>query len=292
MPASPSAGGYEVTGRRRLTDRIFWALCALGFVLIAAPSVSMIVSVIHQAWPALGWSLFSQNTHGIGLQNAILGSLLLLVGVLIVAGTIGVAAGIYLAEYASGRSERLLRFFSEVLAGMPSIVIGYIGYITLVVQFHWGYSLLAAVLALSVLVLPYIVKTTEVALRQLPTTLREGAAGLGMPRSSTLRIILLPAALPSITSGLIVAMAISTGELAPLLFTADFSDKNPSLSLLHHPIGYLTGVVYNDLAQPGKRAHSTSAAAALVSLTILIILIALGRIVSSRARRNTARMTI
>lgn len=277
---------------RQVTDKLFWGVCALAFLLIAAPSVSVIVSVFHQAIPALGWQLFTQTTHGDGLQNAILGTLMLLVGVAIVAGTIGIAAGTYLAEYASGRSERILRFFSEVLAGMPSIVIGYIGYVTLVVQFKWGFSPLAAVIALSVLIMPYIVKATEVALRQVPTTLREAGAGLGMPRSAVMRRILLPTALPGITSGLIVALAISTGELAPLLFTAGFGDANPTLQLTHQRIGYLTGAVYNDLAQPGKRYHATSAAAGLLSLAMLVILIAAGRVLSSRARRNTARMSL
>lgn len=279
--------------RRRATDRLFWGACGLAFALIAAPSISVIASVFHQAFPVLGWSLFAHTTHVIGgLQNAILGSLLLLVGVLIVAGTIGVAGGIYLAEFATGRTERVLRFFSEVLAGMPSIVIGYIGYVTLVIEFHWGYSLLAAVLALSVLVLPYIVKTTEVALRQVPTTLREASAGLGMPRTSGLWRILLPTALPGIASGVIVALAISTGELAPLLFTAGFADTNPTLHLLHHQVPYLTYVVFTDLAQPGASYHATSAAAGLVTLVILLILVFAGRVVAGRARRNTARMSL
>jgi phosphate transport system permease protein len=242
--------------------------------------------------PALGWQLFTQTTHRNGIENAILGTLLLLLGVFIVAGSVGVAAGVYLAEFAVGRSERLLRFFSEVLAGMPSIVIGYIGYITLVYEFHWGYSLLAAILALSVLVTPYIVKTTEVALRQVPTTLRDGAAGLGMPRSATLRRILIPTALPGIASGLIVALAISTGELAPLLFTANATDQMPTLHLFHHSVPYLTNVVFTDLSLPGRRYHATAAAAGLVSLAIIIVLIALGRLVSSRARRRTAQMSL
>lgn len=279
--------------RRSFTDWAFWAFCGLAFLLIAAPCVSVLVSVVHQSWPVLGWGLLTRTTdQNAGLENAILGTLLLLLGVLIVAGTVGVAAGIYLAEYASGRSEPVLRFFSEVLAGMPSIVIGYIGYITLVYEFHWGYSLLAAVLALSVLVVPYIVKTTEVSLRQVPTALRDGAAGLGMPRSASLRRIVLPTALPGIVSGLIVALAISTGELAPLLFTANASDQMPGLHLFHHSVPYLTSVVYNDLSQPGDRFHAMSAAAGLASLVILIILIALGRIVSNRARRQTARMSL
>ncbi len=278
--------------RRRITDRVFWLICGLAFLLIAAPSISVLVSVFHQALPALGWQLFTKTTHTTGLQNAILGTLLLLGGVLVVAGTVGVAAGVYLAEFATGRTERLLRFFSEILAGMPSIVIGYVAYLTLVVQFHWGYSLLAAVMALSVLVMPYIVKTTEVALRQVPTSLREGGAGLGMPRSATLRRILIPTALPGIASGVIVALAISTGELAPLLFTAGFVDTDPKLALFHHQVPYLTSVVYTDLAEPGARYHATSAAAALMSLVILILLIAAGRVVAARARRNTARMSL
>lgn len=281
-----------VQRRRRITDRVFWLVCGLAFLLIAAPSISVLISVFHQALPALGWQLFTRTTHTTGLQNAILGTLLLLLGVLVVAGTVGVAAGVYLAEFAAGRTEKLLRFFSEVLAGMPSIVIGYIAYLTLVVQFHWGYSLLAAIVALSVLVMPYIVKTTEVALRQVPTTLREGGAGLGMPRSATLGRILIPTALPGIASGLIVALAISTGELAPLLFTAGFSDADPKLQLFHHQVPYLTSVVYTDLAEPGARFHSTSAAAALMSLVILMLLIAAGRVVAARARRNTARMSL
>lgn len=277
---------------RRATDRFFWALCGLGFAIIAAPSISVLVSVAHQAAPVISWSLLTHRTNAGGIENAILGTLLLLLGVLILAGSIGVAGGVYLAEFATGRTERVLRFFSEILAGMPSIVIGYIGYVTLVVEFHWSYSLLAAVMALSVLVLPYIVKTTEVALRQVPTTLREASAGLGIQRSSTLRTVLLPTALPGIVSGLIVALAISTGELAPLLFTAGFTDFNPSLSLFHHQVPYLTNVVFTDLSLPGSTAHATSAAAGLVTMVILLILIFLGRLVASRARRNTARMSL
>lgn len=278
--------------RRRLRDLGYWAGCGLGLLLIIAPAVSMLISVFHQAWPVLGWSLLSHRTNAGGLENAILGTLLLLAGVLVVAGGIGVCAGIYLAEFATGRVQRLLRFYSEVLAGMPSIVIGYIGYITLVVQFHWGYSFLAAVLALSVLVLPYIVKTTEVALRQVPTFLREAAAGVGIPETTSVRRILLPTAAPGIVTGLIVALAISTGELAPLLFTAGSSDSNPSLQLFHHPVPYLTNVIYTDLSLPGAQAHATAAAAGAVSLTLLIILIIVGRLVSARSRRAIKQMTL
>jgi phosphate transport system permease protein len=280
--------------RRRGRDRLFWGLCVLAFAIIAAPTIAVLVSVFHTAWPALGLHTLTKDESGAGggLQNAIYGTLLLLLGVLIIAGTIGVGAGIYLAEFSSPRFGGVLRFFSEILAGMPSIVIGYIGYVTLVVGFHWQYSLLAAILALSVLVLPYIVKTTEVALLQVPTALREAAAGLGLTRGLTVRRILLPTAVPGITSGLIIALAISTGETAPLLFTAGFADTNPTLHFLHSPIGYLTGVTFNAVSQPGAAYHAQASAAAAVTLIILIILIAIGRVISARSRRKTARMAL
>lgn len=278
--------------RRKLRNAVFWGLCGLALAGIVAPAVSMLVSVFHQAAPVLGWSLLTHRTDAHGIENAILGTLWLLLGVLVVAGTIGVAGGIYLAEFGQGRTARTLRFFSDVLAGMPSIVIGYIGYVTLVVQFHWGFSYLAAVIALSALVLPYVVKSTEVAFRQLPTFLREAAAGIGMTQTTALWRILVPPALPAVVSGLTIALAISTGELAPLLFTAGFTDQNPNGQLLHSQVPYLTDVIYTDLSLPGARAHATAAAAGAVSLVLLIVLIVLGRLASRRSRRATARMAL
>jgi phosphate transport system permease protein len=277
---------------RNLRDYVFWGCCTLAFILIVSPALSVLISVFHQAAPSFGWSLFTKKTPENGLQNAILGTLLLLLGVLIIAGTIGVTAGIYLAEFSSPKSGGVLRFLSEVLAGIPSIVIGYVGYVSLVVAFHWGYSLLAALLALSVLVLPYIVKTTEIAVRQVPTALREAAAGLGLTRARTMWRIVLPPAVPGIVSGLVVALAISTGETAPLLFTADFSNANPTFHLLHHRVPYLTNVTYTNIQLPGAQAHALAAAAAAMTLVILIALIALGRVFARRARRQTERMAL
>jgi phosphate transport system permease protein len=297
MAASLTANSSN-GGRRRVRDRVFWGLCILAFVLIAAPTLSVIISITKQAWPALGWHLLTQDPNsagGGGIKNAIQGTLLLLLGVLVIGGTIGVAGGVYLAEYGSGRHARVLRFLSEILAGTPSIVIGYVGYVALVDELHWHYSLLAGLLALSVLVLPYIVKTTEVALRSVPSALREASAGLGLTRNRTVARILLPTALPGIVSGLIVALAISTGETAPLLFTVSYSPSAPVIGthmFLGNPLGFLNSVTYNDISQPGNAFHSQAAAAAFVSLVILLILIIAGRIVSNRARRKTARMAL
>ncbi|MHB1535489.1 MAG: ABC transporter permease subunit [Acidimicrobiales bacterium] len=279
---------------RSFRDAAFWGACGLAFMLIVLPALSVVMSVFHQALPALDWSLFTTPTNGAGggLENAILGTLVLLLGVLVIAGTVGIAGGIYLAELSSPRLGGVLRFFSEILAGMPSIVIGYVGYVTLVVQFHWGYSLLAAVLALSALVVPYIVKTTEVALRQVPTALRDAAAGLGVHPVTTVWRIVVPVGVPGIVSGLIVALAISTGETAPLLFTAGMSNSNPTAHLFHHQVGYLTGVTFTDVSLPGASAHALAAAAGAVTLGILLVLIALGRILSSRSARRNEGMAL
>ena len=277
---------------RTLRDRAFWGLCFAALAIIATPSIWVLISVFARAAPVLNWHLLTTTTAQNGLLNAVLGTLYLLVGVGVVAGTIGVAAGIWLAEFGTGRFARALRFCSEILAGMPSIVIGYIGYVTLVVQFGWGYSYLAGVVALSALVLPYIVKTTEVAFRQVPTILREAAAGLGMTQTATVWRILLPPAIPGVLSGLVVALAISTGELAPLLFTAGFSNGYPPLSWFGHPVPYLTNVIYTDLSLPGATAKADSAAAGAISLILLLVLIIAGRLLSRRARQATARMSV
>jgi phosphate transport system permease protein len=280
--------------RRRRGGQGVWGLCTFAFVIIAAPTIAVLISIFHSAAPSLGVHTFTKVQQGSagGLRNAIYGTLLLLFGVLIIAGTVGVGAGIYLAEFSSSRLGGMLRFLSEILAGMPSIVIGYIGYVTLVVGFHWHYSLLAGILALSVLVLPYIVKTTEVALLSVPSALREASAGLGLTRGRTVRSILLPTAIPGIVSGLIIALAISTGETAPLLFTAGASQTDPTHHLINSPIGYLTEVTFNDTSLPGAGYHAQAAAAAAVTLLILLVLIIIGRFISARARRKTARMAL
>ena len=280
------------THLREAQDVVFWGLCGLALCAIVGPAVWIIVGLLRDSLPLLTPALLTATTAHLGLQNAILGTVILAIGVLVIAGPIGVGSGVYLAEFAGRRVASVLRFFSEVLAGVPSIVVGYTGYVLLVVQFHWGYSLLAAILALSALVTPYIVKTTEVALRQVPTTLREGAAALGLPVTVSLRKVLLPPALPGVITGLVVALAISTGETAPLLYTAGFSDANPTPNLAHHPIGYLTYIVYTDIQLPQVKFHQLANAAADVTLIFLVVLIIIGRLLSRQSARRTARMGI
>src|SRR5487761_373515 len=263
------------TGR----DLAFWSLCAVALLVVIAPALAIVGGLLQQAWPALTLHLITATTADGGLQNAILGSLILCLGVLLVAGPVGICGGVYLAEFAPLRRGSWIRLGYETLAGIPSIVVGFVAYIVLAQELHWGFSLLAGILALSAIVLPYVVKTTEVALSQVPTTLRDAGAALGLSRLTTLRRAILPPAIPAITSGLVVALAIALGETAPLLYTVGFTDQNPTVSLFQHPLGYLTYVVFLNSTLPTRAEHELAGAAGVVLIGFLLLLIAAGRMV-------------
>jgi phosphate transport system permease protein len=273
---------------RRARNRAVWALCAVALALVVIPVVSILVNTISQAVAHFHWSLLTTYPVGNsgGLLNSIEGTLMLVLGVLVVAGTIGVAGGIYLAEYA-GDGAAFLRGASEVLSGVPSIVIGLVGYVALVVAFHWGYSIVAGILALSVIVVPYIVKSTEVALRNVPTAYREGGEALGMRPGHVLRKLVMRPALPGVATGLILAVAISVGETAPLLYTANYSEKFPTFGLHRTPVGYLTYNVYVDYNQPSTFLHHRAAAAALLLIVLVLILIVVARIIVMTTQRHS-----
>jgi phosphate transport system permease protein len=284
--AARGAAGAAL-GRRRLTDRLTWLAAALCLVLVAIPVLSIVWGVVGRAAGDWQWNVLTSDTagNGGGLLNALEGTLVVMLGVGVLAGAVGVAGGLYLAEYLPADRGQLLRGASEVLSGVPSIVLGYVGYVILVVQFHWGYSLLAALIVLSILVVPYVTKTTEVAIRGVPTAYREGAEALGMRSGYAVRKLVIRPALPGIATGLIVALAIAVGETAPLLFTAGFSNKAPTGQLTHSPVGYLTYLVYTFFNVPKASAHALAADAAVVLLVLVLFLIVVARALVAMTQR-------
>lgn len=276
------------TGRRRLANAAAWATAYLALAAIAVPTVWVAWGVVARALPHWRWSVLTTpgSAGAGGLENEILGTLVLMLGVLVLSGAVGVASGVYLSEYARGRLGGFLRAASEVLAGIPSIVLGYCGYIAFVVSFHWGFSLAAGLITLAIMTVPYVAKTTEVALRGVPTAYREGAEALGMTPAQTLWKISLKASLPGITTGLLVAAAIAMGETAPLLYTAGFTQALPSAALTHHPVPFLTYAVWTFYNQPSQAAVALSYDAALILLVMMVALILLSRLVVSRGLRH------
>lgn len=273
--------------RRRLTNRLWWWACALALALMVVPVVWLVAGIVAHAAAHWQWSVLTTYTQGLGggLLNDIEGTLVIVFGVLVIGGIIGVAGGVYLAEYCPGNKGTILRGASEVLSGVPSIILGYVGYIILVVQLHWGFSLLAALIVLTILVLPYITKTTEVAISNVPTAYREGAEALGMSSGYALRKLVIKPALPGIATGLIVAAAIAVGETAPLLYTAGHSNFAPTGQLTHSPIGYLTYGVFTYYNEPNAAAHQLANAAALLLLVLVLLLIVVARVVVSVTQR-------
>jgi phosphate transport system permease protein len=274
--------GRAIAPRRRLADRAFWLLCLLGMGLVITPVLWILIGVAVKAIPHFAWSALTEASTGVGggLGNAIAGTFVIMLGVAIVASVIGIGSGVYLAEIAPPtRRTTILRSAAEVLAGIPSIVFGYCGYLALVIGLHWKFSLLPAVIVLSLLVVPYIAKSTELALNQVPVAYREGGEALGMTKTHLLRRVVVRTAIPGIATGVIVALAISVGETAPLIYTAGYTNAFPSAALVHQPIGYLTYASYAFYDSPIPKVQYLAYDASLLLVILVTLLIFASRLV-------------
>jgi phosphate transport system permease protein len=270
--------------RRRFTNRIFLILSvgAAGFGI--AWLALILGTLVVQGTVAMNLSVFTNDTASAGgtggLANAIIGSVIMS-GLAVVIGTpVGILAGTYLAEY--GRHSRfsvLVRFVNDILLSAPSILIGL--FIYELVVFHQGhFSALAGVLALSVLVVPVVVRTTENMLLLVPNTLREAAAALGTPRAFVIRTVTWRAARAGMMTGILLAIARISGETAPLLFTA-LGNSNRSTDL-NAPMASLPLVIFQYAGSPTEELHRLAWAGALIITLAVLSLSILARVFESK----------
>nr|MBU2748265.1 phosphate ABC transporter permease PstA [Acidithiobacillus montserratensis] len=258
------------------------------FAFLAIMFLSIIGDVLIHAWPALNIKLLTEITNGIGggLKNAIEGSIVISVGSILLAAPIGISAGIYLSEHGHGMAGQALRFLSDVLVGVPSIVLGYVGYITMVIYLGWQFSVAAGIITLTIMLLPYIARSTELAISNIPLAVREAGYGLGAGEGRIVFKILLPGAAPAIMTGLFYSVALSMGETAPLLYTAGWSNYMWSGNLTKEPIGYLTYVIWTFINEPFAESHMLAFAAAFLITAGVLALILLGRWYMVRAQKR------
>jgi len=211
--------------RARTVQTVAVAITGAAAAFIIAAALFLFVYIVVRGAPAISWEFLTdvprkQMKEG-GILPAIVGTLALTLGTAAFALPIGVAAGIYLSEYAPrGRSTRLIRLAISNMAGVPSIVYGLFGLALFVILLDLGKSILAGALTLACLTLPVIITATEEALRQIPSDLRQASLALGATRWRTIYRIVLPAAAPGIVTGSILGLSRAAGETAPILFTA------------------------------------------------------------------------
>ncbi|MFA5730392.1 MAG: PstA family ABC transporter permease [Acidithiobacillus sp.] len=284
----PRAKGFKVSLYRRAMSAFAWLFVVFSFVFLAAMFISIVGDVVIHAWPALTPKLLTDITNGIGggLKNAIEGSIVMSVGALLLAAPIGISAGIYLSEHGQGGAGKMLRFLSDVLVGIPSIVLGYVGYITMVIYLGWQFSVAAGIITLTVMLLPYIARSTELAMANIPLAVREAGYGLGAGEGRVALQILLPGAAPAIMTGLFYAVALSMGETAPLLYTAGWSNYMWNGQFTKEPIGYLTYVIWTFINEPFAESHMLAFAAAFLITGGVLILILAGRWLLIRGQRR------
>ena len=268
----PHSGQTSLETRRYLINIIGWSLCTIAFMLVAIPMVDLILTIAIKGASAMSLEIFTTSSNGMtgGLLNAIVGTLVLSLGSLVFAVPIGVGGGMYLSEYGQNRLGAAIRFLADTLTGTPSIVLGYFSYITMVIGLGWKFSVLAGSITLAIMVVPYLARITELSLRRVPTTMREAAYALGAKDRTVAFQVVLAAALPGVLTSVLLSLAISVGETAPLIYTAGWSNYLWTGRLTHEPVGYLTYVIWTFINEPSEKSHALAFAAALLVMLVVL----------------------
>ncbi|MFT3860433.1 phosphate ABC transporter permease PstA [Micropruina sp.] len=287
----------SVEGRRRAADRMATSLVTGAFLLALLPLVSLLWETLSSGLPRFDaqfftWSMRNVIGAGGGAVHALYGTLIITGIATVISVPIGLMTAIYLVEYGRGALASGITFFVDVMTGIPSIVAGLFAYALMAIVFGPGtINGFAGSMALSVLMIPIVVRATEELLRIVPNELREAAYALGVPKWRTIIAVVLPTALSGIVSGVILAIARIIGETAPLMIAAGFTNSintNP----FANPMMTLPVFVYDQYAHPGvQRAfyNERAWAGALTLIVLVMVLNLIGRFIAKRFAPRTGR---
>jgi phosphate transport system permease protein len=269
---------------RRFSNLCFIGLAGLAAILVLTPLAAIFGYLVFKGVGALNWAFLTHTPRpvgqaGGGMANAIVGSTMVLGLGSILGVPLGIGAGIYMAEFGGGRYVNAVRFTADVLNGIPSIVVGIAVY-ALVVLPQQHFSALSGGVALGIMMIPTIARTTEEMLRMVPNTIREAALGLGIPQWRTTLQVTLRTASKGVITGVMLAFARVAGETAPLLFTAfgnQFWNLNPN-----QPTAALPIQIFAYAISPFDEWHRQAWAGALILIILIVVAVTAVRIVTSR----------
>jgi phosphate transport system permease protein len=276
--------------RRRAKDRLMTVLIAGAFALAMIPLISLVYEVTKRGIPGLSLEFFTEDARGVvgeggGASHAIVGTLVITAVAAAISVPIGIMGAIYLNEYGEGRLCRALTFFVDVMTGIPSIVAGLFAYALFEIFFGPGIRLgVMGSAALSVLMIPIVIRSAEEVLKIVPNHLREAAYALGTPKWKTIVKVVLPTAFAGLVTGVMIAVARIVGETAPLLVTTGVVDSMNS-DPFHGRMQNLAVYAYNEYRSPGvfkQAAYDKAWAAALTLIAIVMLLNIAARLVYRR----------
>jgi phosphate transport system permease protein len=278
-----------IEGPRRAKDRAVTMAIAAAFGLAMVPLISLLYEVVKRGVPGLSLDFFTEDARGTinggGAQHAIVGTLVITAVAAVISVPIGIMGAIYMNEYGTGKLRRALTFFVDVMTGIPSIVAGLFAYALFEIFFGPGIRLgIMGSVALSVLMIPIVIRSAEEVLKIVPNHLREAAYALGTPKWKTILKVVLPTAFAGLVTGVMIATARIIGETAPLLVTTGVVDSlntNPFQGRMQNLAVY----AYNEYRSPGvmkQASYDRAWAAALTLIAIVMILNVVARLIYRR----------
>jgi phosphate transport system permease protein len=273
-------------GRRKVYSRIAVGVCWAFLGIAIVPLVAVVAYVVVKGLPAWSVDFFTQVTvpegiPGGGVANAIVGTVEIGLIATAVAVPLGLTCGLFLAE-SDGKIAAAIRFIADVMTGVPSITIGIFGYLAIVRNF--GYSGLAGAFAIGIVMLPVIIRAGETAFRGVPRSLNEAALALGARRATVTGRVVVPAALPGVITGVLLAVARGLGETAPILLTIfgnQYMEWNPTKPMEALPI-----TIFNDSSQPYANLVQLAWGAALLLMVVVLILSIGSRVTAAFLQRE------